>query len=362
MAQKNKNSPPLRNKILIVGGYGQVGRAIAKWLAPLYPGRVAIAGRSLNKAVTAASEIGHNAEGRTLDIFSKDLGDTLDDVALALVCLDQTDTHFVEHCFLNAIHYIDISANYDFLSRVEKLNKLAKQKHVTAILSVGVAPGLTNLLAARAREKMPGVEQIDILLELGLGDHHGQAALEWMFDNLDAEYEIRQNGQPALVRSFSESLNLALPGQAVERPAYRFNFPDQHIIARTLDIASVSTWIRFDDRISTWLFARFSNAGLARLLRRSWMRKAALWLFMRVHVGSDICGVAVHAKAETQTLILGLTGRKEAQMTAIAAAETARQVISGQHPPGVHHSGQAIALDPIISALKSAQPDLIVDL
>ncbi len=222
-----------------------------------------------------------------------------------VICLDQTDTRFVEQCLSRGIHYVDISADYGFLSEVEKLDELAKQNGATAMLSVGVAPGLTNMLAARARERM-------------------------------------------------------------ERVAYRFNFSDQHVIGRTLDVPAVSTWVRFDDRVSTWLFAKSSQLGLGRLLRRRWWRKIAVWLFLNVHMGSDICAVAARATGRTkdgaQTLTLGLVGRKEALMTAIVAAETARQVLSGKPVPGVLHSERAIALDPVVSALRMDQPNLVVAL
>jgi short subunit dehydrogenase-like uncharacterized protein len=366
MSATTETAPPDGGNILIVGGYGQVGRSIAERLAPLFPGRVTIAGRNLDKARAAAAAIGHGAEGRAVDIFAADARDALDGVALALVCLDQTDTRFVEQCLSRGIHYVDISADYDFLSRVEKLDQLAKQKGVTAMLSVGVAPGLTNMLAACAREKMETVDRIDILLEFGLGDHHGAVAVEWLFDNLDAAYEVQERGRRKSVRSFGESINIRLPRQRAERSAYRFNFPDQHVIGRTLDIPTVSTWIRFDDRVSTWLFAKSAQAGLGRLLRRRWWRRMAVWLFMNVHMGSDICGVAARAtgrsKDGAETLTLGLVGRNEALMTAIVAAETVRQLLSGSPAAGVLHSEQAITLGPVVSALRKDLPDLVVAL
>ena len=260
----------------------------------------------------------------------------------------------------------DISADYGFLSGVEKLDGLAKQNGATAMLSVGVVPGLSNMLAARARERMERVDRIDILVELGLGDHHGQAAVEWLFDNLDVEYDVKEGGRPRSVRSFGESINLRLPGQHAERPAYRFNFSDQHVIGRTLDVPAVSSWVRFDNRILTWLFAKCSQVGLGRLLRRRWWRKIAVWIVLHMHLGSDTCGVAVRATGRTkdgaETLTLGLVGRKEALMTAIVAAETARQVLSGNPVPGVLHSEQAIALDPVVTALRKDLPDLVVAL
>jgi short subunit dehydrogenase-like uncharacterized protein len=358
------NRPPVGGKILIIGGYGQVGRAVADRLAPLFPGRVAVAGRSAAKAKTAAAGIGHGAEGREVDIFAADSAAALDGVALVLVCLDQTDTAFVEQCLARGVLYLDISAEYAFLSKVERLDGVARKTGATALLSVGVAPGLTNLLAARAAARMERVDRIDILLEFGLGDHHGQAAVEWMFDNLDAEYEVRENGRKKSVRSFGDSQEFRLPGAKTARATYRFNFPDQHVIGRTLDVPSVSTWIRFDDRLSTWAFAKSSQIGLGRLLRRRWWRRLAVWLFMNVHMGSDVCGVEVRATGRTkdgnETLTLGIVGRKEALMTAIVAAETARQALTGELAPGVFHSEQAVALEPVIAALRRELPDMVV--
>jgi len=353
-----------RSKILIVGGYGQVGRSIAERLAPGFPGRVTIAGRNQHKANTVAAEVGHGSQGRGMDIFAPDAGRALDDVALVLVCLDQTDTQFAAQCLSRGIHYVDISADHTFLSRIDALDGLAQTNSATGVLSVGTAPGLTNLLAARAKQKMARLDRIDILLEIGLGDRHGRAAVEWMFDNLDASYDIRENGAARRVRSLGESMALALPGQSKRRAAYRFNFSDQHVLGRTLGVASVSTWVRFDNRLSTWLFAVSSRAGLGRLLRRKFWRKLGVWLFMNVHIGSDICGVAVQARGQTESgaeeLTIGIVGRREALMTAIIAAETVRQVLTANPGPGVFHSEEVIALDPVIAALKRAFPDLVV--
>ncbi len=364
MSSNQPNAQPDAGKILIVGGYGAVGLSIAERLAPGFPGRVVISGRNIEKAQAAAASVGHGTEARAVDIFAADTGQALDGVATVIVCLDQTDTRFVEHCLSRGIHYVDISAEYSFLSQVENLDDLARRNGATALLSVGVAPGLTNLLAARARDRMDSVDRIDILLESGLGDRHGQGAIEWILDNLDAPYQVMENGRPTSVRSFGDSMDLGLAGQEKKRPAYRFNFSDQHVLARTQSVPSVSTWVRYDSRFVTWLFAVASRAGLGRLLRRPFWRKRAVWLFMNVHMGSDICGIAVRAVgrsgSEPAETLVGVTGRKEALMTAIVAADSARQVLTAPPGPGVMHSDQAIKLDPVVAALRSEYPDLVV--
>ncbi len=59
---------------------------------------------------------------------------------------------------------------------------------------------------------------------------------------------------------------------------------------------------------------------------------------MNIHMGSDVCGVSARATGRTkdgaETLTLGLIGRKEALMTAIVAAETVRQMLSGDPAGG----------------------------
>ncbi|WP_444904220.1 saccharopine dehydrogenase NADP-binding domain-containing protein [Microbulbifer sp. CnH-101-E] len=365
---KSETMTPLSSsgRVLIVGGYGQVGRSIAERLAVGFPDRVTVAGRNMDKAKAVAAKIGYGTEGRALDIFGSNDPSVLADVSLVIVCLDQTNTRFVEQCLSLGIHYIDITADYTFLSEVEKLDNLAKQEGAAAILSVGVAPGLTNMLAAHARDQMERTDRIDILLESGLGDRHGQGAIEWILDNLDVSYQVMEGGHTIPVRSFGDSTDLRLAGQDQKLPAYRYNFSDQHVLSRTLNVPSVSTWVRYDSRFATWLFAVSSRIGLGRLLRRPVWRKSVVWLFMNLHMGTDICGISVRAAgrkgSEPAETIVGVTGRKEALMTAIVTAETARQVLSNNPAPGVHHSEQVIALDPVVTALRNELPDLVVAL
>lgn len=354
------------SKVLIVGGYGQVGRALAELLAPGLSGRIIIAGRDATKAHAAAAEIGHGTSGRVVDLFATDSGDVLDGVGLVVVCLDQEDTSFVESCLTRGIHYVDISARFRFLRQVEALDGVARRNGATALLSVGVSPGLTNLLAARVCNYMERVDQIDIVLELGLGDRHGRAAVEWTLDNLDAEFDLVDNGEITTVRSLGERLDIRGPGTWARGPAYRFNFSDQHVLGRTLDVPRVSSWLRFSSRALTWLMAKTAGHGLGWLLRRRWCRRLAVWLLTTVHLGSDRCGVAVRAMGRTtygaHELTVCVAARKEAFMTASVTAEVVRQVLAENLEAGVFHTDQVISLDPVIAALKRELPETAVSL
>ena len=55
------SQPSAASKIMLVGGYGQVGKLVARQLAPHYPNRLIIAGRRMEQARKAAEESGHGA-------------------------------------------------------------------------------------------------------------------------------------------------------------------------------------------------------------------------------------------------------------------------------------------------------------
>lgn len=369
MVQMNRiieSQPKVNEKILIIGGYGQVGSIIVEYLAPLFPDRIVIAGRNRWKAKRAAQKVGYGAESCAIDILSSERFISLDGIGFVLVCLDQSDIKFAEYCIACGVCYLDISANFSFLSKLDKLDSLAKQAGVTLLLSVGLSPGLTNLLADYAMKQMKSVRRIDILIELGLGDRHGQAAIQWMLDNVGSEFEVRENGLLTHVKSFGESRNLKLPGSLRSDPAWRFNFSDQQVLTRALDVPSISTWLRFDNRYMTWGIARLSRAGLRSLLRIHWIRQFATWLLVNVHVGSDVCGISVTAEGLTQEgkaeLIIGIVGHKEAQMTAIVAAEMLRQMVTRDFSAGVSHSEQIIDLEPILVGLKRQIPGILISI
>lgn len=163
--------------ILVVGSYGAVGRVVATRLAERYPGQVIAAGRNYEKANDLSIASQGKILPQTLNILTAHENPAiLDDVALVIMCLDLPDTRFVEMCLQNGIDYIDVSASYAFLVQVEALHEVAQVAGGTAVLSVGISPGLTNLLGRYAKSQYDDLQQLDIHVLLGLGEAHGEAA------------------------------------------------------------------------------------------------------------------------------------------------------------------------------------------
>lgn len=346
----------MKDKILVIGGYGQVGQAICENLAKKFPDKVIIAGRNLKKAQEFSLTIEGNAKPLQFDAFANhEKNKILDDIALVVMCLDQKDTKFIETCFKKGIHYIDITASYDFLSKIGKLNTKAKKGKVTSVLSVGLSPGLTNLLVKYSKLHFDQLETVDIYLMLGLGDKHGKAAIEWTVDNFNSIFNVIENGSLKQVKSFEDGKKTIFPDELGQRTAYRFNFTDQHVVPKTLDINSASTRLCSDSAFFTKTFAGLKKIGFFNLFKIHFMKSLFVKIFEKVHIGSDIFVLKVDSIGEKNGKTLeydcSITGRKEGEITGKVAAIVAEYIYKDKFPTGVYHIEQLFDSKDIIDKL-----------
>lgn len=346
----------MRDDILIVGGYGAVGRVIATQLGTAYPGRVIAAGRSLAKAEALAHESGGKIRPLQFDLTTvHENPEFLDGVAVVVMCLDVPDMRFVQACLQQGINYIDITAEDAILQQIEALDSIAKAGGGTAVLSVGLSPGVTNLLARHAQMQFDNLQHVDIHGFLGLGEMHGAAASRWTLKNLNANYTVRENGKSRLVSSFSEHKKVTFPGDLGIQRVYRFNLADQHVLIRTLDLPSVSTWITFDPVASTQLMAFMRRTGFSKLLQYAWVNEVMIKVSTAMQHGTEQFAVQVEAHGKidmrVQTQTYAVTGNGQGRATGLVAAQVVERLLAEKFPPGIFHSEQLFEPLPFIQQL-----------
>ncbi|WP_309399590.1 saccharopine dehydrogenase family protein [Cerasicoccus maritimus] len=342
---------------LIVGGYGNVGRTIARNLAQ-GSARLIIAGRSLAKAQALANELSGSASALAFDVGKfADYTTALTGVDLVIMCLDLHNAALARHCLAAGIDYIDITATRSILQDIEQLAPVAQTNQATALLSVGLAPGLTNLLVKHCQAQLPGMNAADIFIQLGSGDAHGAAAIQWTLRNLNHGYTIQEGGQPRAVESFTDGKQTTFPGQPRPCTAYRFDFSDQHTLPRTLGLDGVSTRLCFDTAAMTQGFALLRHLGLTRLLNVAWIEKLATAALLRIHLGSSafaIQAVGHSGASDCAPVSCTLQGEAEGRITALVAAQAARYLLSRDLAPGVLHLEQAFSLTDFLPQLQEA--------
>ncbi len=341
--------------IFLVGGYGHVGLEVARHLAPRYPGRVVLAGRDPERAREAAEGIGHDCRGRGLDVAE---GLAPGGTSTVVMCLDSLDPSFASDCLANGIDYLDISADGRILGMIEGLHMTAKRNGSRGLIDVGLAPGLTNLLAKLVTDSADGpVESLDLFVLLGVGDSHGPAAIEWTLTRFDSEFEVIEAGRPRRVKAQREHLSADLPGDRKAAYGVRFDFPEQRSLARTLGVPTVSSWLATLPASAARSMRLAALTGAGELTRRPRSRAALMRLLGRGAVGSDECGVLVRATlADGRTTEASVISRDQSRLTGILTGLFAAEVIESRVEPGVRHSDQAIEPLGLLEALGGADP------
>ncbi|MEU6485104.1 saccharopine dehydrogenase [Streptomyces sp. NPDC046887] len=301
------------SRVLVVGGHGAVGSAVVAALDGWLPGRVLAGGRGRGVRVDVTDP---EAFGRTLG----ELGEGPAPLGAVVMCVEPPDSGAARACLERGVGVVDVGATPALLDGVAGLDGVARRAGATAVLSVGVAPGLTNLLARRAHEAVGGAERIDLTVLLGAGERHGADAVRWTVEGL-AEPVTAAPGR------------YALPGYG-RRAAHPFPFADQYVLRRTLGVPEVTTRLALDSRALTAALFTLRRTGAA---RPPAVRRLLTALFRRVHTGGDGFALRAEAVRGEQRVALALAGRVQSRVTGLVAAHAARALLDGALPSGVHH-------------------------
>ncbi|MBF4999559.1 saccharopine dehydrogenase [Nocardia sp. BSTN01] len=216
-------------KVLVLGGYGAVGTHVVTELRRTGVTAVA-AGRNPARADTPV-----------------DLGDPLlTGYRAALAGTDVVvNASGAENPALAAVAgaarcaFVDITATSAYIEALRRLPTAAP-----ILVDVGLAPGLTDLLAHAVHRDAPG--PIDLAVLLGAGEHHGAAATEWSYRLLGRHFHA--HGQR--VRNYTRPKSFRFPGHRRPRLLYRADFADQHTLSDELRVP-VRTFFGLDSRTAT---------------------------------------------------------------------------------------------------------------
>lgn len=325
-----------KDGILIVGGYGHVGLDIAARLSrPQFP-PVRLAGRNAAKAREAAASLG--CGGVHIDLQDQTTWDhALEGINVVVVCIDQDDARFPAHVLARGMAYVDITASDRFFREVEALDELAREKGGSAILSAGLAPGLTNLLVKACADGLEHPMRARIGIMLGLGDAHGPAAIAWTLEQFRS---FRGRAMPV------ETMPFGAPPR--NHPAIPFDFADQHVVRRTLGLADTRTLLTFDSPLLALL-----TFPLLRFIAASpWRSRFAAKAMLRFRFGSDRAALAVEVQGRDGSQRAQLEGRKEARITALVTALAVEHILRTGAPAGVRHIEQVLSIETLAPALR----------
>lgn len=286
-------------KVIVLGGYGAVGSQAVAYLREM-AAHVLAAGRDPKRA-DLLIDAGH----------PHGLDRVLKDVDVVLNCAGAEDAALADQVTRHGAAFVDITASVEYTSAVERLKPSAP-----ILLSVGLAPGLTNLLAAAVQHEAPA-QPIDIALLLGAGERYGKASTAWAYQLLGQDFADPATGER--IRNYSRPRRFHLPVYGVRR-LLRVDYSDQHVLHRDLGVP-VRTYFGLTSRLATAALAVLTRLPAAAHAAPSW------------HLPGDQRWLALARSADGRTHTLG--GRVQAHATAAIAAIAALK--AAHLPRGVHH-------------------------
>ncbi|MEV6558644.1 NAD-dependent epimerase/dehydratase family protein [Nocardia sp. NPDC051756] len=243
--------------VLVLGGYGAVG------------GHVVLLLRANGIAALAAGRDPVRADV-TLDLSDLDsFTAALNDVAAVVNCAGTENIRLAEASAARGIPFLDISATSEYVQNLEEIAG-------PAVLGVGLAPGLTTLLAVDVLSTHPG--PLDIVIGLGSGERHGAAATAWTYGLLGQHFPDPDGSS---VRNFTRPQRFETPKESGYKPApaLRTDFADQHRLTREFGVP-VRTYLRMDTRLATTGLGLLTRAPALQALAPKHMPGSDKWMVL----------------------------------------------------------------------------------
>ena len=132
-------------RVVVLGGYGYFGAAIARTLAAAGPFDVVVAGRDAARAATMAKSLG--VKHAPIDATGLDLADRLCASGAQVVIntvgpFQKRDHHVARAAIVAGSHYVDLADSRDFVRAVVALDPDARSRGVLVVSGASSVPAL----------------------------------------------------------------------------------------------------------------------------------------------------------------------------------------------------------------------------
>lgn len=157
-------------KILLLGGYGSVGYETAKIMLNRTDAEIVIAGRSLEKAQSAATILSKetnnpHVSGKSIDAFNyNEVVSAFKRVDWVIICIPLTGLgrKLAQAAYEVGVNYLDINANQEKQAYLQSMAANIEQKGLNFVSEAGCAPGVPSLLVLYAYERLGKLNTVDI--------------------------------------------------------------------------------------------------------------------------------------------------------------------------------------------------------
>ncbi len=346
-----------KDKILVIGGYGQVGQHVCIELMKIFPGRVFAGGRNIQKAISFSNKTDGRVRPFKIDIYDKgSFYETLSNITLVIMCLTPHENDFALYCINNKINYIDISPSNKIPSEIELFKDRAINIETVCVLGVGLSPGLSNLMVKKGKSYFDEIKTVDLFLLLGLGERHGIDGIKWVLDNINKEFSLKRFNTIEVIKTFKNKKKTKFPKKLKIRTAYSFDLADQHSIPITLGLNNVSSYFCYDSVFVTKELVFLKKIGLFKILKYKFFYNLfarifnlILLIINKFRLSSDIYSIKVDIEGIKDNRYVkhqsSIIGYNNSLVTGKVATFVANQIYNGDLKNGIYYLEEVLDFD-----------------
>jgi saccharopine dehydrogenase-like NADP-dependent oxidoreductase len=228
-----------RNRILIIGGTGRIGSCVARDIAQHTDSEITVTGR---KAISTG--VG-NFSVLALDLADRgQLQEAIADHNLVINCagpFSYRDQRVLQTCIEQGVNYIDVCDDPKFCHQALALKEQAIAAGVTAILSSGVFPGISNSMTRQAVEHLDQAESIHLSYVVAGSGGAGVTVMRTTFLELQHSFDAWIDGQWQRVKPYSDREIVEFPAPYGRAGVYWFQTIEGATLPLTFPVKNVVT-------------------------------------------------------------------------------------------------------------------------
>ncbi|MHA6482186.1 saccharopine dehydrogenase family protein [Paenibacillus sp. strain BS8-2] len=331
----------IRKTVLIVGGYGEVGRQIAQILHDRHPDiHILLGGRTKGKVSPIEST---RIQTVVVDNQAEDPLHVINgNISLIINAVNDLEDRLLLSAVRNKIPFIDLTRWTELFQ--QSLSRLTNAElHAPVILSSGWMAGTASLFAMLHSHTLKNVS-VRIHALYSLKDKAGPDSAAYM-DRMNIPFQVTEMDGSRLVHPMTDPITVKFPN-GYSAHCYRLDTPDHVTLLKPDHIDAASFRITFDNKASTYALVGLVKSGIWHKISGDRFRSLRRRLLYNPGIGSahhiliQLQGRAPDGKLiDLDVKITDPLG--QTHLTALGAAIQAEKLLGvlddKPYPPGIYY-------------------------
>lgn len=216
----------MTDRVLVLGGTGRIGNAVAEDIFNNTQAEVTITGRSLKSSLS----LNQRMQFLMLDLTEiEKLKSAIAQSDLVIHCagpFHYRDTQVLAICIDQGVNYIDVSDHRSYSQKALNLHEKAVNADVTAIINTGIFPGISNSLVRQGVEEFDLPEKIHVSYLVSGSGGAGITVMRTTFLGLQNPFTAWINGEWHLVEPYTDREDIYFPHPYDSNGVYWFDMPE----------------------------------------------------------------------------------------------------------------------------------------